>query len=479
MIAPPPLSGANSDGDSDSDWDDDDDFSSKKINIKIKPIAQVTPSKISASVDELRATVGTWKSLANINLVKPNSRRHHQSTLQLNNIDGNERPISMLVPTAAPPVNLSEKFNISSESTGQDNNSKNCHQRYSMMTDNISTFSGIIKNEFVQNDILSNGDCLKPSSSDILNAGIHSYFNGTASSDNVSTKLPVAIAIQECLNAKFFRHCEDANQSYLIGRVKMAVPPKILDKKHSDLDQKLELTLMSSIPFDTIDINEEFVCKADNTTDSGPPFLPSSSRKIAIDMQAVQTFVKKQSLTQQDVRYHLLPTLLTYGIRSQDKNEKPTACMYPLKVVSHWLCDLDITKVRVDIQFIESALEEFGFTTDDIRNLKINMQLDGGVISYQSKPNANWNPLESRLTWSFSNLTELIQKSTLNSVTSCLARFDLNDGPSAPSDVDLQFSIAGKTVSGSHVILNTTNNYLIIKQKHEVRTGHFRCQAQP
>lgn len=88
MIAPPTLPTSTlSDGDSESDWDEDDDYTSRKINIKIRPISQNDPNnKICASVDELRASVGTWKSMANVTLSRPNSRRHHQSTLQLNNV---------------------------------------------------------------------------------------------------------------------------------------------------------------------------------------------------------------------------------------------------------------------------------------------------------------------------------------------------------------------------------------------------------
>ena len=70
---------------SNSDWDSDDDYATKKINIQIKPISQLTPNSVSASVDELRATVDTWKSLANIPLNKTNSRRHHRSSVLLAN----------------------------------------------------------------------------------------------------------------------------------------------------------------------------------------------------------------------------------------------------------------------------------------------------------------------------------------------------------------------------------------------------------
>ena len=67
---PPPR-----DSDSDSDWDDDDDDFVGRIDIKIKPATHMTPNTAQASMDQLKATVGTWNSAGTLNLFKTNSRR--------------------------------------------------------------------------------------------------------------------------------------------------------------------------------------------------------------------------------------------------------------------------------------------------------------------------------------------------------------------------------------------------------------------
>lgn len=459
MIAPPASNNAHSDGDSDSDWDDDDDFATKKINIKINPIATTTTSKISASVDELRATVGTWKSLANVNLIKPNSRRHHQSTVQLNNITNHNQQANLLNPLATSSVILPDKLVLSNEGTLTNNRSNN-DQRYSLHLNGSS------------------------SSAAILTPGLRSDFTRVLSvtdNDISNKKLPVAFALQECLNARLFKSLDGHGSANLIGRLKMAVPPEIIETEL--LDKNLEMTLVTSMPWDKVSLNQDYVSEIDEQ-DLSQPFIPNdSTKRLLIDMKAIQAYTRKQYQIQPNSKYYLLPELLNYNIRSRDHHESTSDIsassflrVTPVHAVSHWLCDLNITKVRVNVEFFENTLTDYGLSTDDIKNLKFRLCLSGGVVSYQSKPEANWNPLNSELTWSFTNLTELIQKSTLNGVTSCLARFDLNDGPSEPSDVCLQFSIAGKTVSGSHIVLNSTKNYRLAKQKYHVRTGAFRCQ---
>lgn len=458
MIAPPASNNVQSDGDSDSDWDDDDDFATKKINIKINPVAPITPSKISASVDELRATVGTWKSLANVNLIKPNSRRHHQSTVQLNNIANHDHQANLMVSFGTSAI-LPDNLVYPNEETSNINHS-NHDQRYSLHLNGSS------------------------SSAAILSPGLPSKLNrilSNADKEISDGKLPVAFALQECLNASLLKSLEGYGSANLIGRLKIAVPPQINEAEL--LDQDLEVTLVTSIPWDRVNLNRDYVREIDNQDLSQPFVQNDSTKRLLIDMKAIQAHTKKQYQRQPNFKYYLLPELLNYNIRSRDQHE-PISDMSvssllrvtPVHAVSHWLCDLNITKVRVNVQFFQDALSNHGMTTDDIKNLKFRMCLSGGVVSYQSKPEANWNPLNSELTWSFTSLTELIQKSTLNGVTSCLARFDLNDGPSTPSDVSLQFSIADKTVSGSHLILNSTKSYRLVKQKYNVKTGAFRCQ---
>lgn len=514
MIAPSTKhnSSTHSDGNSDSDWDDDDDFGAKKINIKIKPIGQVTSSKISASVDELRATVGTWKSLGNINLTKPNSRRLNQSTVQLNNVDNEpKRPSSILNPTMGINSLIMPESMVFAPSTQTSNGliyyNNTCdfnRQQQHLYTVNLGGVSNsdnssdpmLVMNhlapqptvprdigEYIGLDspIIENKNpngLLKSSS--LLSPGLFSAFRRVSTSDN--PVLPVAFAIQECLNANLQDNSNLNELASIIGTIKMSVPQHIVDMELPQSKKNLDVTFVSSLGVDKVRLNDEFVKETENNELSQSSTNSSvTSKRLSINMEVVQDYAKKLNQMQTTTKYFLLPELLKYSIRSQEqKNELPqeitsSRVINPLEIISHWLCDLTATKVRIDIQ-LSDALKDAGLSTNDIKNLKLSMHINGEVISYQSKPDANWNSLDSKLTWSFTSLTELIQKSTLKGVTSCLARFNLSGGPSTPSEISIQFSVAGKTISGSHLKVNDLDNFRLATEKHEVRTGTFKCQ---
>lgn len=438
-----PQQQTHSDGDSDSDWDDDDDFVAKKINIKIKPITQMTPGKISASMDELRATVGTWKSMGNINLVKPNSRRSQYIQHQ---------PAPLLqAPNRPPPA---------------------------------------------------------------------------TNPDQQQHLLPVALAVQECLNVRTLLGPNGESSTSLIGHVKMAVPRKIIEMNLSQFENNdLILDMSTSRAWSEFQLNDQFVRRLLPTDDSehqpgnmtnGEFYLNGSSSKssngtmesnqainntakLSVNMKSVYSYSKDLYQRQPVSTYFLLPELLNYKIvRSlkQQQQEEPVSngyahlinddlvdpCLNPIEPVAHWLCDLSVTKVRIDMECLEEKLNACGIAPGDVKNIKIILRVNGGVESQQSKPPAVWSPIDSKLSWSFSDLNELIRCSTLNGVTSCLAKFNLNDGPSTPDDMEIQFSIMGKTLSGTQITLDSKqsqeakNSYLITKRKFEVRTGRFKCE---
>lgn len=381
MFAPPaPPGSQRHESDSDSDWSDDDDYGVKKINIRIKPVAQMTPSKISASVEELRATVGTWKSLANVNLAKPKSRRHHQSTA--------------FIPSDDPYVALG-----------------NGHQQLALNNNNN-------------------------------NIEINNHVN--------YVKLPVAFAIQECLNAKL----TDESSSMIVGRLKMAVPPSILGLDPSRLEPNLVIFFSSRRNCDKAVFNEQFIHKLDEN-------------RLNINMLEIQSYARESMAAcdpQSEPTHILLPELMKY-ITTTSKEPKS---LCPLFATGHWLCDPDITKVRVDLGINQELLDEIKLSTTEISNLRISIAVSGGVVSHQSKPEASWNPHDSRLTWSFANLAEL------NGQASCMARFNLTYGPSRISEIELQFTVPGKTITGSQVTLEP-GNFKLARCKFEVRTGSFKC----
>lgn len=512
MIAPSTLNDTHSDGDSDSDWDDDDDFGARKINIKIKPIAQVTPSKISASVDELRATVGTWKSLANINLIKPNSRRHHQSTVQLNNIENgikhsgsilnpqssaNSIIISdgMLFPSPAENSNgliLEDKGFIKNQPqqqrytinlSGMSHGNKLGDQmlvpnQFSARTTVPQDFGDYMRldNPIFENDTKNLDILLKSSASSTLSPGLFSAFKRVSTSDK--TVLPVAFAIQESLNVNSPINSTRRDSSQMIGSLKMAVPPAACGLYASRFEELLDVTLIYYYSHD-IRLNAEFVSEISDDT---PKVSIRKYRRLSINMNAVKDYVMKLEQSK-PTKYILLPELLRYSIRSREvpaltmpgSEMPPGLSLSPLQVLAHWLCDLDTIKVRLYIYFIPNNVEGSTLTTDDIKNLSISLHVNGEVVSYQSRPDADWSPLDAKLTWSFSNLSELMPRCAQIVNASCLARFDLSNGPSTPGHVVVQFSINGKTISGTHIRINNSENFRLATQKFEVRTGNFKC----
>uniref|UniRef100_A0A6G1SCD3 FCH domain only protein 2 n=1 Tax=Aceria tosichella TaxID=561515 RepID=A0A6G1SCD3_9ACAR len=490
-----PLSASSSAiGDSDSDWDDDDDFVAKKINIKIKPITQTTPGKINAPTDELKAIVGTWKSMGNINLVKPNSRRSQYVQHQ------QQAPSVPLAPLAPPPLSI-PPTPLSIPPTPPPP---------SIPAPQPPSIPAPQPCHLQQQQLQQHHHQQQPDS-------YHHHH-----------LLPVALAVQECLNVRTVIGLNGESSTSLIGHVKMAVPRKIIEMNSAQFENN-DLILDISTPraWSEFQLNEEFVRRLPmNGLDEHKPGVingefhlspidrslsissnlgasPSTrnTEKLAVDMKMVYSYSKSLTQHRPVSTYFLLPELLNYKIsrslKRQPGGDLPLSngtahlihddgqfdqCLNPIEPVAHWLCDLSVTKVRIDLECLEEKLNACGILPGDVKNIKISLRVNGGVESHQSKPPAVWSPIDSKLSWSFSDLNELIQISTHDGVTSCLAKFSLNDGPSTPDDMDIQFSIVGKTLSGTDIMLDengvhgANNPYLITKRKFEVKTGRFKCE---
>ena len=276
MIAPPPpVVSRHSDGDdSDSDWDDDDDFA-RKINIQIKPIA---PVQISASVDELRATVGKWTSM--VNLVKPNSRRHQNST-QTNAIN---------------------------------NNNNNTNNVFGVLKPAPSVPICITNSEVLATDPI-----------------VVAPTPPQPTPPSAISKLPVAFAVQECLNVKMLMSSDGICFTNLIGHIKMAVPRQFAEsfalnngsldeaatcKTGSDRDN-LDIIVSCSRPWDTQNLNEDFLHEKhlsyeDETTNYQ---INDSCTKLSVDMKAVYDFARQlKNQPPIDCNHILLPELLNYTL---------------------------------------------------------------------------------------------------------------------------------------------------------------------
>lgn len=496
MIAPPaPI--VHTDAESDSDWDDDDDFGVKKINIKIKPIAQVTPNKISASVDELRATVETWKSIANVNLVKPRSRRHHQSTVQLNDIGfkNNNNQSSLLEPSTSTSNLLSTNLNdLSRAFSGPQVTTF----RPIGSQENLAYQVGLYKDESLKENFTSRtpfveelfrGDTLakrsapsKPSSSvqskssSLLKPEIKSPFGNTQSARTRS--IPVALAIQEIFNARLARG-QDLSESSpmaisITGRLKMAVPKTLISFEPSTMEENLILELHSELEPRRIDCNSE-LCRETSSSDQARQINSSKLRTLAVDMRAVLSEAKLQNDRGSGSNYILIPQLFEYFTELRMQNSQAEmGYINPLHISHNVLHQENVIKLKLDLSINQLC----GLTPEMVQNFKVSVKVRGNVKSCDSKPEAYWDHLESRMIWSFDSLSHLLQLSNeCESIGLCLARFFVISETSELDDIDIYFSLPDRTISSSRVIVKNSDSFRVVKQKLETRVGTFRYET--
>lgn len=513
MIAPPDIPIPRStEADSDSDWDEDDDFGIKKINIKIKPIAQVTPSKISASVDELRATVETWKSMASINLVKPNSRRHHHmSTAQLDNIDraldiNNRSSVfepsvssSTLLPDISKALlnpNASNGSTLASygfpKSLSQSTNTQNNISLSSSTYGILPTSKG---NQFLdylspdkpaehQPELLPAVDLVQTLSHKItppiLKSPPLNHFAVADRPEFVATKIPLAFAIQESISARLVARPIDQEPSILSmvlsGRLKMAVPRSFINLVSSIRPESIKLELMSSLKLEKVNCNQNLCHELYDDSDQRNKPNSLNSRKIQINLDNVLEEVRsQQNQRASGPNYFLLPDLIRYTTSLEESQDplKETKFISPLIMYQNLICSENAIKFRLDLK-INPALE---LEPRQVTNIKIVLPINGRVLSFESKPAAAWDSFGSKLIWSFKSLDDLIKQSQEpTSQGLCLARFTLDKKQPCFESLKIHFTLPGRTISGVRVLLTKLDHYHICKQKLETRSSNFECE---
>ena len=123
----------------------------------------------------------------------------------------------------------------------------------------------------------------------------------------------------------------------------------------------------------------------------------------------------------------------------------PVTCL-PLNLVAHWKCEPEQTDIRLDYEYIGSALSK----ALPLTNVKVLAPVNGGVDGVQSMPEGIWSSDHQKILWKLDEL-----KSGADAKGCLRARFVLKEGPSTPASVDVQFLCDGTILSGTEFELNT------------------------
>ncbi|XP_037925100.1 F-BAR domain only protein 2 isoform X5 [Hermetia illucens] len=148
---------------------------------------------------------------------------------------------------------------------------------------------------------------------------------------------------------------------------------------------------------------------------------------------------------------------------------KPGASSCPLQLVSYWKCEPAHTALKIDYKYNSHAMA----SPSPLLNVAISVPVDGGVRNVQSKPHSAWLGESNRLVWNF---TDISQHSEGNGVGTLRARLEVGSGPSTPSKLSAQFNCEGTTLSGVEFEL-VGSGYRLSLVKRRFVSGKYICEG--
>ncbi|XP_051171044.1 F-BAR domain only protein 2 isoform X1 [Leptopilina boulardi] len=489
---------------SDSDSDDERD---KKIHVEIKPLSNGN-TPISASVDELRATVESL-SLMSTNTVRRDLHsdsdyhmKRSQSVLQqlsgtpssdllglnLSNLSGIPSSASTPIashpyaPLQSPPLltsplvpqldsqAITSKFQDGDLFSEVGNIAVDLPQKQSSSSSS-STPTGTIniprppsrRGECQSNRgrispaTISRADSIASLEFRASGVGMGTSRGPSPLTIGLADTIPLAVAFHEIVHSYFKGPNETLCQVRLSGDMMLSFPAGILTVlTNNPSPAKLIFRIKNSDRLEKVLPNSQLINK-DVTQASVESML------FEFNMSALTTLLRKQAEQNPTASYFNVD-ILKYQVKAR---EGATSC--PFHVVSYWKCEPNHTDLKIDYKYNSRAMA----SPSPLLNLQVAIPIEGGFKSYQSKPNAQWVSGTNRLLWKF---TELSQYSEGNGVGSLKARVDLENGPGSQGTIHIQFNCEGTTLSGVDFEL-VGPGYRLSLVKRRFVSGKYICDG--
>ncbi|XP_071033553.1 F-BAR domain only protein 2 isoform X13 [Parasteatoda tepidariorum] len=275
----------------------------------------------------------------------------------------------------------------------------------------------------------------------------------------MSDTIPLAIAFNEIVNACFKGTDETRCQVRLMGDMKVSFPAGIVQVlANNPSPAHLVFKLSKASKIETILPNKQLIS-----------LDPSQSTKeqyvYEFNMQALTALLRKQYEQSPTASYFNID-ILKYHIKTLH-GAKST----PLHLVAYWKCEPTSTDLRIDYKFNASSLSN----PSSLSNINIIVPVNGGVTDVQSKPKIIWNSDTSRAMW---KLAELSQSSDGGGLGSLRAHFDLSSGPSSVCALAAQFICNNTSLSGAEFEL-VGLGYRLSLVKKQVVAGKYLCESDP
>uniref|UniRef100_A0A8C1E2Y3 SH3GL interacting endocytic adaptor 1 n=1 Tax=Cyprinus carpio carpio TaxID=630221 RepID=A0A8C1E2Y3_CYPCA len=241
--------------------------------------------------------------------------------------------------------------------------------------------------------------------------------------------LPVAAAFTETISAYFKGADPTRCLVKITGEMVLSFPAGIT--RHFSTHPSppvLTFTISQYNRLEQVLPNPQLLC-----CDTTPP--TGDSKEFWVNMSNLLSHLKKVAEQKPQATYYNVD-MLKYQVFAQGIQSTP------LNLAVSWRGDANSTDLRIDYKYNLEAMP----TPTPLTNIQFVAAVDGGVNKLQAMlPPATWNPETQKIAW---KIPELSQRSENGGVGALLARFQLAEGPSRPSQLAVQFTSEGSTLSG-------------------------------
>ncbi|KAH8358798.1 hypothetical protein KR093_002523 [Drosophila rubida] len=490
---------------SDSDTDSDND--KRRIHVKIKPLNN-GQAPISASVDELRATV------ENISLSPTGVFAHHSQQLQGGTRGAAvSRQQSPEISNASTPTASVHPYAPLQSPTLSNNNANNAsHNRYADLGDIFSelgemsasapasatlskppgrqiptpTSAGgssivIPRPPSRRSDMIAIGTSASAAGSSTVGRGrmspapamnradsigsleFRTAIGGMGSSRGpspltigISDTIPLAVAFHEIIHAYFRGSDESRCQVKVSGDMMLSFPAGIAGLLANNPNPaKLGFRIKQVQNLDLVPNGKLVQIERQQ-----------SSAVLEFNMAALTALLRRQAENNPNASYFNVD-ILKYQVHT-----KPGASSCPFQLVSYWKCEPSYTALKVDYKYNNHAMA----SASPLLNVTLSVPVNGSVRNVQSKPHSSWLGESNCLVWNFTDISQNSQDGGVGGVGTLRARLELNDGPSTPAMLATKFNCEGTTLSGIDFELQGSGYRLSLVKRRFV-SGKYVCEG--
>ncbi|KAL3988188.1 homeobox protein Nkx-5 [Sarotherodon galilaeus] len=258
--------------------------------------------------------------------------------------------------------------------------------------------------------------------------------------------LPVAAAFTETINAYFKGADPSKCVVKITGEMVLSFPAGITRHFASHPAQPiLTFSISNYNRLEQVLPNPQLLC-CDSTTGS------VDRKEFWVNMPNLISHLKKVAEQKPQATYYNVD-MIKYQVSADGIQSTP------LNLAVSWRGDGTNIDLRIDYKYNTEALA----APVPLHDINFLVPVDGGIAKLQAMiPPATWNPEQQTIQWKIPSLSH---RSENGGVGALLGRFQMIEGPCKPSQLAVQFTSEGSTLSGCDIQLVGTGYRLSLVKK--------------